>query len=74
MSDNLCSLTPRSTVKLQVQLQICPQRNERHTAEHPWHEKGCLMQVALHLAIPGPVEQGTQLSNGRKLKYKLTGT
>ena len=32
------------------------------------------MQVALHLAIPGPVEQGTQLSNGRKLKYKLTGT
>ena len=32
------------------------------------------VQVVLHLMIPGPVEQGTQLSNGSKLKYKLTGT
>ncbi|CAK0783472.1 hypothetical protein CVIRNUC_006671 [Coccomyxa viridis] len=31
-------------------------------------------QVALHLVVPGPVEQGTVLSNGRKLKYKLTGS
>ena len=31
------------------------------------------LQVALHLIIPGPIEQGTQLSNGKTLKYKLTG-
>lgn len=34
---------------------------------------GCLLQVLLHLVIPGAVEQGTQLPNGKKLKYKLTG-
>ena len=27
----------------------------------------------MHLAVPGRIEQGTVLSNGRKLKYKLTG-
>ncbi|CAL5220610.1 g2652 [Coccomyxa viridis] len=31
-------------------------------------------QVVIHLVVPGAVEQGTQLSNGKKLKYKLTGT
>lgn len=30
-------------------------------------------QIILHLALPGRIVDGVQLTNGKRLKYKLTG-